>query len=125
MYSWPNHKMYSWSCEMRCSCEECSDHPYMLYATRGWRLHVSLQRYLSGDQVEGPERLLAEEGRLPLEHLDHHDAQTPDVHLASTSLHVSAFCQLTKQPTSSDAQTQVVHLASTKRDDIIRKTALC
>jgi hypothetical protein len=36
---------------------------------------------LGGDEVEGAERLLSEEGGLPLEDLDHHDAQAPDVHL--------------------------------------------
>ena len=40
-----------------------------------------MQQYLCGDEVEGAEGLLAQEGGLPLEDLDHHDAQAPDVHL--------------------------------------------
>ena len=36
---------------------------------------------LGGDEVEGAEGLLVEEGGLPLEDLDHHDAQASHVHL--------------------------------------------
>ena len=34
-----------------------------------------------GDEPQGSQRRLAHVGRLPVNHLDGHDAQAPDVHL--------------------------------------------
>ena len=41
---------------------------------------------VGGDEVECAERRLVQVGRLALNHLDHHDAQRPDVHLVAVVL---------------------------------------
>ena len=48
---------------------------------------LELGRLVVPDHLHGFERRLVEVGRLAVHHLNHHDAQGPDVHLPSGSTH--------------------------------------
>ena len=47
---------------------------------------LDLRLPIGGDQVERPQGVLVQVGRLPLDHLDGHDAERPDVNLGTVVL---------------------------------------